>query len=234
MNARHNIKRGASDETQSAVPCLGWHGGRWPAEEMTMDEWLQWATWGRGAGWMGKTRVAASLSPPLRHCWLGDSPKMKSPWWFLRIKLGRSRRKPLTFPELVAPAQSVRCSLIVCLSFTQMHFFTCTVSVPLSTVQSLLSCTPVTWDLFTNRMLKSLLTIPLLLWWWLLHWHHAGLRWSGAVSWRVWRSFLSKSWVGCITFGGKRGCLYSHNKCEICGVLFLPGFRYTSREQALP
>ena len=67
-----------------------------------------------------------------------------------------------------------------------------------------LSCTPVTWDLFTYRMLECLLTLPLLLWWWLLHWHHVGLRRSGAVSWWVWWSFLSKSWVTCITFGGRR------------------------------
>lgn len=62
---------------------------------------------------------------------------------------------------------------------------------------------PVTWDLFTNRVLQCLLALPFLLWQWLLHWHHLGLWWSEAVSRWVWRRLLPKLWVSCMVLSGR-------------------------------
>lgn len=138
---------------------------------------------------MGRTRAASSLVPPRGNVGVENGPKVK-PGDSWELSQG-----PL------APAPSVRCFLI-CVSSP-----TCISSHDESQFilrGKQLSCSPVTGVLSMNRMLQGLLTPPLLLWRRLLHWHHTGLWWSRAVSWRIWWSFLSKLWVGCVACWGRR------------------------------
>jgi hypothetical protein len=139
----------------------------------------------------GGSRVTAPLFQPFRQRRLGERPSGRA--------LGTPRRQSSGQEKALQPFQNL---LLWLLGFPHCphHFTQMPVPLPLAsahldTVGLNFSCTPVTWDWFTNRMFDCLLTLPLLLWRWLLRWHHPGLWWSTTVSWWVWRSLLSKLWV---------------------------------------
>lgn len=51
----------------------------------------------------------------------------------------------------------------------------------------------VIWELFLNSLCWGLLSLPVYLWWWLLHWHHVCVWRCATVSWWIRWDFLPES-----------------------------------------
>ena len=92
-------KPSISDKIGSAsqVLCRRWTRVRGPAEDLMGEQMnAEWVTWGRKprTGW-GRPQLLLLCSHLFSIVGLKKDLETKSPWWFLRVQSGGSRRNPL-------------------------------------------------------------------------------------------------------------------------------------------